>query len=198
MSHFGKALGSRSRGRSVSRSRHTAWKMSAASSYRPSLMRIEKIRFLYLSTRADQAFSSPCRHSATRRSSGQEARLSRCIFAATVTGFRLFFFFSSRRRHTRCYRDWSSDVCSSDLWAAITVSVPDSDLGFENGAQPVVQPDGTLVVVYDLAAGGSHYADPAANQIQAVRSTDGGRTRSEERRVGKEGTAGGRGSAEGN
>src|SRR5207245_8784353 len=27
----------------------------------------------------------------------------------------LSFFFSSRRRHTRCYRDWSSDVCSSDL-----------------------------------------------------------------------------------
>src|SRR3989449_10872235 len=29
-----------------------------------------------------------------------------------------FFFFSSRRRHTRCSRDWSSDVCSSDLGAA--------------------------------------------------------------------------------
>src|SRR6266550_8228532 len=30
--------------------------------------------------------------------------------------FYLFiFFFSSRRRHTRCSRDWSSDVCSSDL-----------------------------------------------------------------------------------
>src|SRR5436309_15011471 len=28
----------------------------------------------------------------------------------------LFFFFSSRRRHTRFSRDWSSDVCSSDLW----------------------------------------------------------------------------------
>src|SRR5205809_7484130 len=27
----------------------------------------------------------------------------------------LYFFFSSRRRHTRCSRDWSSDVCSSDL-----------------------------------------------------------------------------------
>src|SRR5690349_22948134 len=26
-----------------------------------------------------------------------------------------FFFFSSRRRHTRSLRDWSSDVCSSDL-----------------------------------------------------------------------------------
>src|SRR5206468_9960296 len=27
----------------------------------------------------------------------------------------VFFFFSSRRRHTRSDRDWSSDVCSSDL-----------------------------------------------------------------------------------
>src|SRR3712207_7139184 len=27
----------------------------------------------------------------------------------------LFVFFSSRRRHTRYWRDWSSDVCSSDL-----------------------------------------------------------------------------------
>src|SRR5687768_2722871 len=27
----------------------------------------------------------------------------------------MIFFFSSRRRHTRCSRDWSSDVCSSDL-----------------------------------------------------------------------------------
>src|SRR2546429_5338955 len=27
------------------------------------------------------------------------------------------FFFSSRRRHTRCSRDWSSDVCSSDLYS---------------------------------------------------------------------------------
>src|SRR3712207_8486864 len=31
----------------------------------------------------------------------------------------LFFFFSSRRRHTRYWRDWSSDVCSSDLKAEI-------------------------------------------------------------------------------
>src|SRR5438445_10468079 len=36
-----------------------------------------------------------------------------CCFIA-VLGFR-FFFFSSRRRHTRYWRDWSSDVCSSDL-----------------------------------------------------------------------------------
>src|SRR2546422_4844915 len=32
-----------------------------------------------------------------------------------------FFFFSSRRRHTRCSRDWSSDVCSSDLDTRISI-----------------------------------------------------------------------------
>src|SRR5688500_19633198 len=29
------------------------------------------------------------------------------------------FFFSSRRRHTRLQGDWSSDVCSSDLWLVL-------------------------------------------------------------------------------
>src|SRR3989449_11647508 len=33
----------------------------------------------------------------------------------------VFFFFSSRRRHTRCSRDWSSDVCSSDLAGSLDV-----------------------------------------------------------------------------
>src|SRR2546429_8249636 len=32
-----------------------------------------------------------------------------------------FFFFSSRRRHTRCSRDWSSDVCSSDLFSVAMI-----------------------------------------------------------------------------
>src|SRR4030042_297544 len=49
--------------------------------------------------------------------------VARALVAAspllTVSRVRLhvvfFFFFSSRRRHTRCSRDWSSDVCSSDL-----------------------------------------------------------------------------------
>src|SRR5207302_2515953 len=36
-------------------------------------------------------------------------------FCHTVSVFFFFFFFSSRRRHTRFSRDWSSDVCSSDL-----------------------------------------------------------------------------------
>src|SRR5207248_7768245 len=33
----------------------------------------------------------------------------------SITHIGRFFFFSSRRRHTRSYGDWSSDVCSSDL-----------------------------------------------------------------------------------
>src|SRR3989442_11661113 len=40
--------------------------------------------------------------------------LTEVIFEARL-GHSSFFFFSSRRRHTRCGRDWSSDVCSSDL-----------------------------------------------------------------------------------
>src|SRR2546429_2723892 len=40
----------------------------------------------------------------------------RGFFCKVLAGLCLFFFFfSSRRRHTRCSRDWSSDVCSSDL-----------------------------------------------------------------------------------
>src|SRR5256885_4020704 len=36
-------------------------------------------------------------------------------FGVDVTAGDIFFFFSSRRRHTRLQGDWSSDVCSSDL-----------------------------------------------------------------------------------
>src|SRR5699024_11766545 len=35
----------------------------------------------------------------------------------------VFFFFSSRRRHTRSKRDWSSDVCSSDLLIGFQASI---------------------------------------------------------------------------
>src|SRR5438874_9712510 len=45
--------------------------------------------------------------------------LGAALFVVPVSVFLLcmFFFFSSRRRHTRSLRDWSSDVCSSDLSA---------------------------------------------------------------------------------
>src|SRR5207245_5400082 len=37
-------------------------------------------------------------------------------YAGSLCVLCICLFFSSRRRHTRCYRDWSSDVCSSDLF----------------------------------------------------------------------------------
>src|SRR5258707_11808573 len=46
--------------------------------------------------------------------------------------FRLYFFFSSRRRHTRYWRDWSSDVCSSDLERGLAVTA-------ERGADQVIK-----------------------------------------------------------
>src|SRR5699024_11833904 len=39
---------------------------------------------------------------------------SSCLYYSFCCSL-FFFFFSSRRRHTRSKRDWSSDVCSSDL-----------------------------------------------------------------------------------
>src|SRR5437870_6008888 len=43
------------------------------------------------------------------------------------------FFFSSRRRHTRWPRDWSSDVCSSDLAATETEPKDEARLGSRGG-----------------------------------------------------------------
>src|SRR5207249_1178792 len=51
-----------------------------------------------------------------------------------------FFFFSSRRRHTRSKRDWSSDVCSSDLVTAVRFDpgglVPEGFLSRTLGVRP--------------------------------------------------------------
>src|SRR5690348_18503941 len=54
----------------------------------------------------------------------------------------MFFFFSSRRRHTRWTGDWSSDVCSSDLQGrAVPGQQPAADqqrAGALEGLRPVV------------------------------------------------------------
>ena len=46
--------------------------------------------------------------------------------------YNVSFFFSSRRRHTRSKRDWSSDVCSSDLLLE-TRSMSVSEVAYEVG-----------------------------------------------------------------
>src|SRR5687768_18201172 len=82
----------------------------------------------------------------------------------------LLFFFSSSRRHTRCCRDWSSDVCSSDLEAG-------------GGSEPVALP-GRLLALRTVRGPGDR--GPAAHRLGggggvAVRAAAGvGRRRSEE------------------
>src|SRR5689334_23466479 len=87
---------------------------------------------------------------------------------------RIFFFFSSRRRHTRWNCDWSSDVCSSDL-----KDKPTDVLAFAQQEGPTAAPDvlGDLVISMDTArrqAKRGLYAE----LLHLARS--------EERRVGKE------------
>src|SRR5215203_6377838 len=52
------------------------------------------------------------------------------------------FFFSSRRRHTRYWRDWSSDVCSSDLGAFVdrVVDRPAGEQGVHVNGRNEVDP----------------------------------------------------------
>src|SRR2546429_1764399 len=59
---------------------------------------------------------------------------------ASGTGDGRFFFFSSRRRHTRCSRDWSSDVCSSDLIRFRTPTWPGSSSGVWSARQATGAP----------------------------------------------------------
>src|SRR5690554_3168243 len=74
---------------------------------------------------AASAWSSASRNAWTRARTSIRARITSGVgsipdFASWISWLRFTlapwtFFFSSRRRHTRCGRDWSSDVCSSDL-----------------------------------------------------------------------------------
>src|SRR3712207_7682264 len=74
------------------------------------------------------------------------------------------FFFSSRRRHTGYWRDWSSDVCSSDL----------AELGGQKSVLYFYPKDDTPGCTKEACA----FRDRMADYEQAGRS--------EERRVGKE------------
>src|SRR3712207_6903161 len=75
------------------------------------------------------------------------------------------FFFSSRRRHTRYWRDWSSDVCSSDLKKLLRHE--------DSRSTPCKGRSGEIIV-------------PKRKVARNVSGSCGGLVRSEERRVGKE------------
>src|SRR5690606_39939357 len=94
-------------------------------------------------------------------------------------------FFSSRRRHTRFSRDWSSDVCSSDL-ASIVVS---EHLCDDERAQGLVVRDCSQHPAkggHNGEEGSSPLEDGPLCYICPICVLDEG-IRSEERRVGKEG-----------
>src|SRR5207249_7285168 len=93
---------------------------------------------------------------------------------------------SSRRRHTRSKRDWSSDVCSSDLFKRHLVKT-----GFR-----FMRETGRHINPEDPAFTYQNYADLLANVVNSHNTTYGAPphgsrmdqygARSEERRVGKE------------
>src|SRR5206468_6532210 len=93
--------------------------------------------------------------------------------------------FSSRRRHTRSDRDWSSDVCSSDLeeaGLALYANPRNSGAGSLRQIDPTVTAGRNLSAwFYQLVEDG----DTVATQTKALERL-GGLGRSEERRVGKE------------
>src|SRR5688572_32861208 len=101
-----------------------------------------------------------------------------------MQGYPGFFFFSSRRRHTRFDCDWSSDVCSSDLEppsrmeaaaAFVLTFVPGPDLRYLD--------DKKMGKAYLTRAG--QWKDIPGMEAGGID------VRSEERRVGKEGRSGG-------
>src|SRR5690606_40975222 len=95
-----------------------------------------------------------------------------CICACVL----FVFFFSSRRRHTRFSRDWSSDVCSSDLMALLETA---------KGVQAAPE-----IAALDNVTALMWGAEDLVASIGGTSSRrENGEYRSEERRVGKEGRA---------
>src|SRR5690606_41047656 len=90
-------------------------------------------------------------------------------------------FFSSRRRHTRFSRDWSSDVCSSDL--TVTVNAVDARWNVVASVTSTAR----------MSTTGVHATFPDGTDVTFVAGTTTARVtlvreeRSEERRVGEEG-----------
>src|SRR5436853_4789445 len=98
-----------------------------------------------------------------------------------------FFFFSSRRRHTRCLSYWSSDVCSSDLGSgvdrAFRIAVDSAGSAYVTGDTD--SPNFPVANGFQPANGGS--ADAFVSKLNPNGTALAYSTyRSEERRVGKE------------
>src|SRR3712207_5610761 len=91
----------------------------------------------------------------------------------------VMLFFASRRRHTRYWRNWSSDVCSSDLARVLRQEIAPADE--EVAAALGVAAGSDVILLERLRLGGG---DPMAIECAYLRAD-----RSEERRVGEEGSS---------
>src|SRR5690606_41089528 len=91
------------------------------------------------------------------------------------------FFFSSRRRHTRFSRDWSSDVCSSDLQVVVSGATAAVERAVE-----IAKGKGAKRALLLPVSAPFHCSlmQPAADAMAAALAEV--EMRSEERRVGKE------------
>src|SRR5438874_5414585 len=99
-----------------------------------------------------------------------------------------FFFFSSRRRHTISLRDWSSDVCSSDLICELCASIflpPAAVLDLKDLHEDLSSFFAALIRRAGCIERESGPGDTLGGQFSKTLS------RSEERRVGKESGSGG-------
>src|SRR5690554_8210656 len=107
-----------------------------------------------------------------------------------------FFFFSSRRRHTRCGRDWSSDVCSSDLLGTGDITSALTVPGHLKGSARFITKETGVICGWPVVEKVFQILDPEIRLT--VQSPEGAIVkegevvaeisgpRSEERRVGKE------------
>src|SRR5205085_4697311 len=93
-----------------------------------------------------------------------------------------FFFFSSRRRHTRFDCDWSSDVCSSDLSSVSVQNSERTSVRTQTPASPAT-PVRVPACRAARAPRGLLWFEPDQARSEAAAPL---RARSEERRVGKE------------
>src|SRR5436309_3762970 len=104
------------------------------------------------------------------------------MYAAGGVRYSCFFFFSSRRRHTRFSRDWSSDVCSSDLRSCLESQVRQHDILPRAAAiESRISPTGAIVA--GLTGIENSIIVRARYQVARIIRIHG--DRSEERRVGK-------------
>src|SRR5207302_2992381 len=93
---------------------------------------------------------------------------------------------SSRRRHTRFSRDWSSDVCSSDLTNGVHEAVTETQLQAGDVCR-VAPPNPARMLSMQVRADGKYtiICFDSTREVRSAEEIKGG-LRSEERRVGKE------------